>query len=96
MNFLNQNRLWAILPLLCLLAYEANCQFPTERHPVLWPFAQTSIWNMPIGSDAVYVPAGIEPSPVRGLTIDEDILALEPDAPLKNVLAHDAGWDNTL
>ncbi len=28
-----------------------------ERDPWLWPFSRTSIWNMPIGSDAEYKPA---------------------------------------
>ncbi len=31
---------------------------PGTRDPLKWPFAATSIWNMPIGSGAVYVPAG--------------------------------------
>jgi uncharacterized protein YjdB len=35
--------------------------FPTSRDPFLWPFTQTSIWNMPIGSAAVYEPAGLLP-----------------------------------
>ena len=30
------------------------------RDPRLWPFAAASIWNMPIGSSAVYVPAQIK------------------------------------
>jgi hypothetical protein len=29
------------------------------RDRFLWPFASTSIWNTPIGSDAEYVPAGL-------------------------------------
>ena len=29
----------------------------TKRDPKQWPFAQNSIWNMPIGSSAVYQPA---------------------------------------
>ena len=29
------------------------------RDPLQWPFASTSIWNMPIGSNAQYVPANI-------------------------------------
>ncbi|MBC1266499.1 hypothetical protein GNF07_05375 [Trichormus variabilis FSR] len=30
------------------------------RDPWLWPFSTTSIWNMPIGSDAKYIPANIQ------------------------------------
>jgi hypothetical protein len=29
------------------------------RNPWLWPFASTSIWNMPLGSNAKYVPANL-------------------------------------
>ena len=29
------------------------------RDPLKWPFAQNSIWNMPIGSGAQYVPANL-------------------------------------
>ncbi len=55
---------------LCLLAYvaamhvatrraAAEGDFPDSRDPLQWPFTQNSIWNMPIGNEAVYVPAGI-------------------------------------
>lgn len=30
------------------------------RDKFLWPFSPTSIWNMPIGSGAIYVPANIQ------------------------------------
>jgi hypothetical protein len=29
------------------------------RNPWLWPFSSNSIWNMPIGSDATYIPANL-------------------------------------
>jgi hypothetical protein len=32
---------------------------PTTRDPTLWPFASNAIWNMPVGSGAVLVPANI-------------------------------------
>jgi hypothetical protein len=32
---------------------------PACRDPFLWPFAADSIWNTPIGSAAIYEPAGI-------------------------------------
>ncbi|ARV62770.1 hypothetical protein BZZ01_00040 [Nostocales cyanobacterium HT-58-2] len=32
---------------------------PPTRDKFLWPFASTSPWNMPIGSDARYIPANI-------------------------------------
>ncbi len=57
-------------------------QYKTEaRDPYLWPFAQNSIWNMPIGSNATYTPANLE-MPTKGmLTLDEDYIVLTPDAP---------------
>jgi hypothetical protein len=36
---------------------------PGTRDPLKWPFAQDSIWNMPIGSAAVYVPANLPALP---------------------------------
>lgn len=41
-------------------------QSETTRDPWLWPFAQDSIWNTPIGSDAVYAPANFEPNATLG------------------------------
>jgi hypothetical protein len=55
---------------------------PTTRDPYLWPFAQDSIWNMPIGANARYVPAGITS---KGLQTDIDWLivtrASDPTVP---------------
>ena len=35
-------------------------KYPGTRDPWLWPFAATSIWNMPIGSEAKLKPAGFQ------------------------------------
>lgn len=43
---------------------------PGARDPLTWPFSQTSIWNQPIGSAAIYVNAGF--TPASNLTADED------------------------
>jgi hypothetical protein len=43
---------------------------PGARDPLTWPFSQTSIWNHPIGSAAVYVDAGF--TPAANVTVDED------------------------
>jgi hypothetical protein len=64
------------------------------RDPYQWPFSQTSIWNMPIGSDAIYVHALIERAE-RGMTIDEDYIVMNPDEPLMDVHENFAGWDRT-
>ena len=51
---------------------------PGTRDKTLWPFASTSIWNMPIGSSATYVPAGITP---RGLiTVDNEYIVITSSA----------------
>ncbi|HMF72338.1 MAG TPA: hypothetical protein VK616_12750 [Flavitalea sp.] len=66
---------------------------PGTRDPLKWPFAQTSIWNMPIGSKAVYVPAGLQKATESGMTIDEDYIVLTPEAPLVDIYENHAGWD---
>jgi hypothetical protein len=45
---------------------------PGSRDMTLWPFASTSIWNMPIGSGAAYVPANIAPR--QWITLDVEYL----------------------
>ncbi len=67
--------------------------FPTCRRAELWPFRQNSIWNLPLGTEARLVPAGISAPTAMGLTADEDILILTPEAPLKAVWRNTAGWD---
>lgn len=65
------------------------------RDPWLHPFSHTSIWNMPIGSDAVYVHAQIEPAWDAAMTIDEDYLIFTPDAPLVPIYKNHAGWNRS-
>lgn len=65
--------------------------FPAVRDPLSWPFAWDSIWNRPVGDRAALVPAGLEVG--RGITADEDILVLEPGAPLVDVVSHSGGWN---
>ena len=43
---------------------------PSTRNPILHPFASTSIWNTPIGADAQYVPANIQPTSFVSADID--------------------------
>jgi hypothetical protein len=77
-------------------AAKAADTFPTSRDPVKWPFPANSIWNMPIHNNAEYVYAGINQHPTgSGVTIDEEILILEPSAPLKQVRENTAGWDSS-
>ncbi len=69
--------------------------FPTCRRAERWPFRQDSIWNLPLGSNARLVPAGIGAPTAMGLTADEDVLILTPEAPLKPVMRNTAGWDRS-
>jgi len=65
------------------------------RNPYKWPFSQTSIWNMPIGSGTVYVNAKLEKATQYGMTIDEDYIVMSPDEPLVAIYENYAGWDKT-
>ncbi|HVT10464.1 MAG TPA: hypothetical protein VHO67_23555 [Polyangia bacterium] len=66
-----------------------------SRDPLRWPFSTTSVWNTPIGSGAVYVPAGIVPSTASGMTVDQDLIVMRPTAPALTVMTTTADWDNT-
>ena len=63
------------------------------RDPLRQPFHQDSIWNRPIGGEAVYVPAKIQKATAHGMTVDEDLIVLTPDAPLIEIYRNDAGWN---
>ncbi|MEL7533338.1 MAG: T9SS type A sorting domain-containing protein [Bacteroidota bacterium] len=84
-----------LLSLLTLLICFSSIYAQNSRDPFLWPFADSSIWNMPIGDQAVYVPALIEQAMSFGMTVDEDIIVLRPQENLQSVHTNYAGWDNT-
>ena len=65
-----------------------------RRDPRKWPFAQDSIWNTPIGDGAVYVPAEIRQTERAGMTIDEDLIVMRPEAPMTSLYHSDVGWSN--
>lgn len=56
-----------------------------ERNPWLWPFSQNSIWNMPIGSNAIYIDAKLESAKNVGVDI-QHILEQNSSYPERNVL----------
>ena len=97
------NRIIYLLATVLLFACEGKSQEEktsnlTEtgtRNPYKWPFSQTSIWNMPLGSSAVYVNAKLEKATQYGMTIDEDYIVMSPDEPLVAVYENYAGWDKT-
>ena len=82
--------------LLFLLCCSLICASPVsgqkKRDPLKQPFSSNSIWNMPIGSDAKFVPAELERAMAAGMTIDEDIIVLKPDAPGTEIYTNYAGW----
>lgn len=94
---MNKNLLKYILICLCISNNVLAQDYPvvSTRDPLKWPFSSTSIWNQPIGSGAVYVPAKIEKAMSRGMTIDEDYVVMRPDAPLMDVYYSDAGWNSS-
>jgi hypothetical protein len=59
---------------------------PTTRDPLRWPFSPDSIWNMPIGSGAVYAPTGLLPASALFGDIDYFFVlsASDPLQPLYN------------
>ncbi|MDD7968798.1 RICIN domain-containing protein [Actinomycetospora lemnae] len=70
---------------------------PAGRDPLRQPFSSTSIWNMPIGSGAVYVPADLPALPggstgARVPQVDDEPLILTPTAPLTDILFSSGGW----
>lgn len=66
---------------------------PGTRNPFKWPFSQNSIWNMPIGSKAIYVHAKLEKATQQGMTIDEDYIVMTPDETLVDIYENFAGWN---
>jgi hypothetical protein len=72
---------------------DAGSDASPYRDPLVQPFASTSIWNMPIGSAATYVPAQI--APVTGSTLqgDEDVIVLDPTSPSTPIYRNTADWN---
>ena len=62
------------------------------RDPLKWPFSRDSIWNLPIGSNARYVWAGIRHATSMAYFNDADILVLTPTAPSTTVYANYDDW----
>jgi hypothetical protein len=68
------------------------------RDPLKQPFASTSIWNMPIGSNAQYVAAKLSGTPGNNNKwalmpgVDADKIVLAPTAPLTPLYYSNVGW----
>lgn len=79
------------------LAHQEEAYSPTAlagRNPLLWPFAVDSVWNTPIGANAVYVPANIQPAPVLSSDVDHFFVLNETD-PQRDVYAIGRWADRT-
>jgi hypothetical protein len=62
------------------------------RDAWLWPFAQDSIWNTPIGSEAQYVPSGL--SAAREVIVDTNYLFKVPAGSPEKPVYQNTEWDN--
>jgi hypothetical protein len=67
------------------------------RDPLKQPFASSSIWNMPIGSSAVFKAANISPNPGNNIYAampgaDEEHLLLNSSSPMTNINYSSVGW----
>jgi hypothetical protein len=67
------------------------------RDPLQQPFASNSIWNMPIGTGASYVPANLKGNPGNNIWatmpyIDEEKIVLAPAAPQIKLNYSNAAW----
>ncbi len=67
-----------------LTATPSQTLTPTTRNKFLWPFSPTSPWNMPIGSDALYVPANIQKAGYAGAD-EEYLMWLKDGDPLRQL-----------
>jgi hypothetical protein len=72
----------------------------TTRDRLKWPFAATSVWNMPVGSGASYVASGLHFTTTPNSTeywydmpqSDHERIVLTATAPLTNVYLSNVGW----
>ncbi|MEN9866407.1 MAG: hypothetical protein RL748_1997 [Pseudomonadota bacterium] len=67
------------------------------RDPLKWPFASDSIWNMPIGSNAQYVPANLPAVPSNNVwspmpQIENERIILRPEAPKTKIFYNPSAW----
>lgn len=64
---------------------------PGTRDVLTWPFSQSSIWNQPIGTGAVYVPAGFQPA--ENISVDEDWWITTTDSDAVTDVYDPYSWD---
>ncbi len=82
-----------ILYCLSALLYVAPQTLDAQtRDPFLWPYQATSIWNTPIGSEAVYEPADFTDAGNAGVDIIH-IQKTSEDFPARDVFAERGGFN---
>ena len=93
MNFSNHLIFTCLLITALLLSNPVSVtgQSDGSRDPFKQPFSSSSIWNMPIGQGARYIKADLE-TVSEGMTVDEDLIFLTPDAPVMDVFINNAEW----
>jgi hypothetical protein len=74
-----------------------NSLAPLARDPYKWPFASNSIWNMPIGKGAQYVPARLPAVPSNNIwapmpQLDLERIILRPEALKTKIAYNGTGW----
>ncbi len=71
---------------------KSNTGSTETRAAWLWPFAQDSIWNTPIGSEAQYVPSGL--SAAQQVIVDTNYLFKVPAGAPEKPIYMNTEWDN--
>ncbi len=64
------------------------------RDPFEWPFADTSIWNMPVGSGARFVDAGIASRTAEDFAVHHSVVILTPGEESMSVHSFPGGWND--
>lgn len=86
-NFLLRSKTTLVLSVIVGISV-GNCSTmpatKTTRDKWLWPFASTSPWNMPIGSDARYTPANLRKAQWVGADV-EYLYKTKADDPVRSV-----------
>jgi len=82
-----QNTIYVLLVLSLLQLHTSNA-----RNALLQPFASWSIWNLPLGKDAVFVHANINLTSSTTIEADPDIILLDPTQPMTEFYFSSAAW----
>lgn len=66
----------------------------SSRYPLIWLFSPKLIWKIPIGFYAKYVHAKIQRAEEKGLSADEYVMVMMPEAELMGIYYENfAGWN---